>query len=380
MLNLSPSRLNDFLGCPHQAALWLANVAPDENADPTLDLVRKKGFEHEADVLAALEARFGAAASITGDRDYALRESQTRAALNAKVPLIYQAALLDAPWQGFPDFLVGRNGPQGFLYEPEDAKLARKPKGEHLLQLGIYAELLERVHGVALHGGSIHVAQGAPVRFDLRRIRYILRRLVRHFEAFAHDDQRASAPTPCAACSQCGYQQRCEAEWRAADSPFYVAGIAAAQIAKLAAAGVTTLAQLAELPATAAVEGIGPETLQKLAAQARLQAAARRSGQHALALLPVAPGRGFANLPPPDAGDLFFDMEGDPLAGEGLEYLFGIYGRLDGAAAPAFRPFWGHDPAEEKAAFEATMRLFIEQMRRHPARISTTMPPMSRPP
>jgi hypothetical protein len=25
---LSPSRLNDYLGCPHQAALWLAGVEP----------------------------------------------------------------------------------------------------------------------------------------------------------------------------------------------------------------------------------------------------------------------------------------------------------------------------------------------------------------
>ena len=40
---------------------------------------------------------------------------------------------------------------------------------------------------------------------------------------------------------------------------------------------------------------------------------------------PAEPERGFAKLPAPDAGDLFFDFEGDPFVGEaGLEYLFGI--------------------------------------------------------
>jgi predicted RecB family nuclease len=126
------------------------------------------------------------------------------------------------------------------------------------------------------------------------------------------------------------------------------------------------LEMLAGLGPATAIDGIGHETVAKIAAQARLQRDARQSGKHVFELLPIGPGRGFANLPPPDAGDLFFDMEGDPLAGEGLEYLFGIYGRFEGATAASFKPVWGHDPVQEKAAFETTIRLFVGQMRRHP--------------
>jgi uncharacterized protein len=72
-------------------------------------------------------------------------------------------------------------------------------------------------------------------------------------------------------------------------------------------------------------------------------------------------------LPAPDDGDLYFDMEGDPLAGEGLEYLFGVYGRLNGERDMTFRPIWAHNPAEEKLAFENLMRLLLEQVRRHPS-------------
>ena len=71
-------------------------------------------------------------------------------------------------------------------------------------------------------------------------------------------------------------------------------------------------------------------------------------------------------LPAPNDGDLFFDMEGDPLAGEGLEYLFGIYGRFAEAREPEFLPIWAHNPTEEKAAFERTVRLFVDQISRYP--------------
>ncbi|MBO0752862.1 MAG: TM0106 family RecB-like putative nuclease, partial [Bradyrhizobiaceae bacterium] len=124
---------------------------------------------------------------------------------------------------------------------------------------------------------------------------------------------------------------------------------------------------LADLPNATEIRGIGTATLARLSAQARLQLEARRSGRHSFELLPPAPRRGLALLPVPDAGDLFFDMEGDPLAAAGgLEYLFGIYGRLGGGAAREFRAIWAHDPVQEKRAFEAAMHLFIDQFARHP--------------
>ena len=363
---LSASRLNDFLGCSHQAALWLADVKAEEAADPTVELVRAKGFEHEAKVLADLKALYGSAVEIPAKASYADREKITKEAIAAMAPLIVQATLLLDDWQGFPDFLVRKEEGGTFRFEPEDAKLSRKAKGEHLLQLGIYADLLEKLYGFPVRGGTIHVAQGAPVSFDLRQTRYILNRLVKDFESFVGSTERKTVPVPCAECKNCNYKPRCDAEWRAADSPYFVAGVTGAQVVKLRASGVTTLAQLAKHDPSTTIDGIGPETLAKLVAQAQLQMEERSSGKHCFNLLPVVPGRGFAYLPPPDEGDLFFDMEGDPLAGEGLEYLFGIYGRIGTDSEPSFKPYWGHDPKEEKLAFENTIEVFMEQMRAHP--------------
>lgn len=366
MKSLSASRLNDFLGCQHAVALWLSGVKPDEDTDATLKLIRDKGFEHEAQVLARLEAMHGPAAKIPSKGSPYERVRLTKDAIDAGAKLIYQGALLREPWLGYPDFLIRPEGANGAAYRPEDAKLARRAKGEYVLQLGIYAELLQETYGAPIGGGAIHVAAGDPEQIDLRRTRYILKRLMGDFERFVGDDKKTTKAVPCAACAQCDYKARCEDEWRKADSPIFVAGLSGAQVIKMAAAGVQTLSQLAKLPAGTRVDGMGVETVAKLSAQARLQLTARESGKTAYELLPRARGRGFAMLPAPDDGDLFFDMEGDPLAGTGIEYLFGIYSRLDGAAQPTFRPIWGHDAAQEKAAFKTVMRLFVEQMRRHP--------------
>lgn len=363
---LSASRLNDFLGCPHQAALWLAGISPEEEADAALQLIRDKGFEHEAAVLARLEQLHGLAERIPSGGSLADRVRLTREAIERGVTLIYQGALTKEAWLGYPDFLLRTGSAQAAGFAPEDAKLSRKAKGEYLLQLGVYAELLESLFGIPVQGGTIHVAAGDPERFDLRRTRYILKRLMRRFERFVADKARATKPLPCAACAQCDYKPRCEDEWRKADSPFFVAGLSGAQVVKLAAAGVHTLSQLAALPTVTKIDGMGAETVAKLSAQAKLQLDARKNGKHAFELLPRSRGRGFAMLPAPDEGDLFFDMEGDPLAGEGLEYLFGIFGRFNGAKDPEFLPIWAHSAAEEKAAFERVMRLFVDQIGRHP--------------
>jgi uncharacterized protein len=363
---LSASRLNDYLGCAHRAALWLAGVKPDEVVDETLELIRSKGFEHEAAVLRRLEAVHGKAVEIPTGADLSIKVAATLAAIRAGAPLIYQGALADNLWMGLPDFLVRKARADGSaIYEPEDAKLAHKAKAGHVLQLGLYAHLLESAVGHGIGDGVLHVGGGDPEIIDLRRTRFMLRRLMAEFEAFVGAGGGATRPIPCAACVQCDFKARCDAEWRAADSPYFVAGVSGAQVVKLEAAGIASLSALADAADDLAVAGMGADVLRRLRAQARLQRQERESGVHAVETLPTEPGRGFALLPPPDAGDLFFDMEGDPLFDGGLEYLFGVWGTVDGAPA-SFRPTCAHDRVQEKTAFEQVVDLFIRQMVRNP--------------
>ena len=71
-------------------------------------------------------------------------------------------------------------------------------------------------------------------------------------------------------------------------------------------------------------------------------------------------------LPPPDDGDVYFDMEGDPLWGDdGLEYLFGVYYRSTERCLQIQR-LLGTLSAEEKAAFEQFMDWLDQRIRKHP--------------
>lgn len=103
---LSASRLNDFLGCSHHAALWLAGVQAPEEDNASLQLIRDKGFEHEARVLKMLEAIYGVAVSISDKAPLESRVAETLAAITNGAALIYQGALANNRWLGFADFLV----------------------------------------------------------------------------------------------------------------------------------------------------------------------------------------------------------------------------------------------------------------------------------
>lgn len=367
---LSASRLNEYLACAHAAALWLDGAKPPEEGDAALELVRKKGFEHEAEVLARLEGRLGRAVEIPSKGELQARAQTTVEAMAQGAPLIYQGALFNDRWVGFPDFLVreGQDRQGRWLYAAEDAKLARRAKPEHVIQLGVYRELVAEVTGQAAIEGAIHVGGGLdPERFDLNQSAHITARYMDEFQAFADLSVRQTRPLPNASCGRCAFKVRCEEEWRAADSPTFVAGLRSDQLLKLEKAGVTTLAQLAVWPADATVPGIGDEALGKLIAQARLQDRARHTGAHSVEVLPQEPARGFALLPPPALGDLFFDMEGFPHDPGGLEYLFGLFGPLGPDGEDRFKPFWGHDAAGEKLAFEGVMDLFVAHLARFPS-------------
>jgi predicted RecB family nuclease len=131
------------------------------------------------------------------------------------------------------------------------------------------------------------------------------------------------APEPCGYCSKCNWLAACKARWEETDHLCRVADITKKQTQRLIEAGVSTATMLANLN-DRWIAGITPETLFRLAQQARLQKQSAATGLGALEIIPYQPGFGFDKLPLADAGDLFFDFEGDPMYPGGLEYLCGV--------------------------------------------------------
>ena len=76
---------------------------------------------------------------------------------------------------------------------------------------------------------------------------------------------------------------------------------------------------------------------------------------------------GLATLPPTDAADVFFDMEGYPLVPGGLEYLFGTWARNETTGQFEFRDWWAHDRDEEKIALEGFIDWVYARWKKNPA-------------
>lgn len=370
-LLLSAGDLVTFLGCRHASALdYRALTEPLEAGedDPTLVLLQKKGIEHERAHLASLEAAHRTVARIPDRPDLDQRIRLTMEAMRSGAEIVYQAALRNGQWHGFADFLHRVDLPSdlgAWSYEASDTKLASDVSPRYVAQLSVYSDLLKSAQGAEPHHMSVVLGDGRTEVLRTEDFAPYMRLAAQRLEAFLKSDEvHDTTPEPCAHCANCSWQERCNAEWEEADHLSLVANMRTSQADKLRAAGITTVVALAKLSPKHRVPDMLPETLAKLRDQARLQVAVRGTDRHEYQLLELEAGRGFARLPKPASGDLFFDMEGDPLYPDGLEYLFGIH---DGDPKRGkFRAFWAHDRNEERRALEAFIDFVGDHLARHP--------------
>lgn len=377
----SATDLVAYLECEHltvldfqaldDAHLRDARSALDESAE----LIARKGDEHERAYLQRLRAQGRTVVDIAADGgSIDDKVERTLQGMRGGVEVIYQATLRDGPLIGHADFLRRVEGEPSALgawrYEVADTKLARSAKAKFLVQLAFYSALLAKAQGAEPR--LMHVVLGDHSERAFRCADYmhyyrsLLARFLARVQALADGAQAATYPLPVAHCDLCHWRERCQAQRVADDHLCQVANISRIQWAKLLAAGVDTMARLAALPAGTPIPRLNADTLERLRSQAELQDRARCTDQREVLLLPPDPAarRGFHRLPAPDAGDMFFDMEGDPLEDGGLEYLFGVWFRDGGAWS--FQPFWAHSRAEERTAFEAFIDFVTQRRKRFP--------------
>src|SRR5439155_19249 len=142
-----------FSLCRHLTHLELSAARGErprpERDDPEVDLLRRRGLDHERRFLDRLHAQ-GLTVAVVPPLDAADGGPGTAAgltwdAMKAGAAVIHQATFFDGRWSGTADFLLrvdGRSSDLGpYSYEPADAKLAREARPPVLLQLCVYAEL-----------------------------------------------------------------------------------------------------------------------------------------------------------------------------------------------------------------------------------------------
>ena len=388
-------------------------VPPDD--DPMLARAARLGDAHEERTLEAYRARLGkgavgaAGGVVEIPRPDSMSEAallavaeRTRAALRGRADVVFQATFfepriekatrerggegpgsggeLDIGFVGFADFL--RLEPDG-AYEVQDTKLARRAKVTALMQLTAYAEQIERLgvpvadEAVLILGDGVRsrhrIADIAPVfRARRERLHRLLRSRVGETGPDGSRESAAAIPWGAEGITACGRCEVCEPEIVRSRDPLLISGIRRSQRDSLVAAGYDTIEAVAALAAdphsgNASLDGLAPQALERLSAQAAVQLETRPGEPPALRIIDAG---ALAALPQPSPGDLFFDFEGDPMyrqpgQGEnsswGIDYLFGM---VD--ADQRFTPIWAHDLAAEKRALLEFLDLVAERRARYP--------------
>lgn len=357
------SKLDEKLG--RRPRLQVENAMRDYSA--------RLGDEHEARVLADYRDRFAdgvveipVPTSYTAESLHQHAE-RTRQALRSGADVVFQGGFFDGRFHGRSDFLVRQVSAQGQVsYAVVDTKLARSVKPSAVLQLAAYADQLLTAGIQVAPETVLHLGDGTIATQDMADSVAVYREHRAHVQAMLDAARAADGPVVWGddryqACLWCDYCQEAVAANRDVK---LVWGLRGSHRTALRAAGITTIEELAAAPRP--VPKVHPTMWRRLQAQAKLQL--RQEQAEAAGTRPqvFAEVHGLAALqamPAPDAGDVFFDFEGDPLWVDsdrtvwGIEYLFGL---LEADGKQEYVSFWAHDRAAEGQA----LRAFLDYLRR----------------
>ena len=355
----------DFLnGMLERPRLW----------DPLLQILRERGARHEQGFLGHLGSQGFELTVIEGIGIDSEAVARTRDAMLGGGQIIVQGALQDSRWVGRADVLQRVEMPSDlgpWSYEVIDTKLARETKGGTVLQLCLYADLVKSVQGRLPEFGYVVApwSNYEPQAYRMDDYSAFYRRVRRSLEEFLEAPNHGEEyPEPKDFCDVCGWRAHCKERRRADDHLCLVAGISKLQTNELQQQAIKTVAELAAMPLPLAwkPERGSAHAYERVREQARIQVEGRNAGCVLYELLPLEPGLGLAMLPEPSPGDVFFDLEGDPFAGEGgLEYLFGYaYRGADGQLN--YSGDWVFSRADEKKAFGRFIDFIAARLNQYP--------------
>jgi predicted RecB family nuclease len=247
--------------------------------DPTLEALAERGAMHERGYVNHLTAAGVVATSIDGVGIDATAVAATREALGRGDSIIVQAALQSGVWSGRADVLRRVEKPSrlgAWSYQVTDAKLSRETKGNTILQISLYSDLLSEMQGCEPDSAFV-VTPGTEFTPEEHRVasyaayyRHVRASLEK---AVSGQDTVVAYPEPIEHCEICRWRMRCDEKRRADDHMSLVAGISKSQIGELERRGVHTTTGLAGVPVPLQwrPERGAAKSFEKIREQARIQ-------------------------------------------------------------------------------------------------------------
>ncbi len=370
---ISATQIYDYVSCPHRVLLDVyADPAQRDEPNAFIELLWQEGMDHEEAVLSKL----GVTANL---RDVPIeeREQATRAAMARGEPLIYRGRITTVGRVGEPDLLerVGHGYVPGDIksgagLEDEEHGGARLKK-TYAFQLAHYVGILE---DEVLGGWEGESRRAFIIDRSAERVSYELmqqqgaRMLQSWWDAYQDALQsvtdiltgvQTTRPALGATCKLCHWYSRCKRDVIARDDLTQIAELGRSKRDVLMAAFPTVLDLAASSPEDFVrgkktdFPGIGPETLHKLHARARLL---KTPGARPYLKLPV--------MLPVATNEVYFDIEADPM--RDVVYLHGFVERRHGEPRTArfLAQFAeGVEPEHEQRVFAASWRYLVERVK-----------------
>jgi predicted RecB family nuclease len=241
---ITGTHVYSYVKCPHLAALDLhLPRSARRPSHPWEEFAAQRGRDHEANLVAQLAV----VAPQYPERDFAAGASATLALLRSGTALVHQAVLLADDRLGLPDLLrkvPGQSGLGDFHYEVLDVKSSGRMRGDQILQVVFYAQLLAAVQGRLPEHGGILLKDGREERFRIADYTAAVDEVLAELRQL-RADLSASRPTLQAGCSHCYHDQRCLPELAARRDLSLVAGMTPGARAILEGVGCRTIEDLA---------------------------------------------------------------------------------------------------------------------------------------
>jgi uncharacterized protein len=285
------------------------------------------------------------------------REERTLAAIKQGAEAVHGGRISHGRWNGEPDLLIrsdvirrltghataSSSTPQptsigAHRYEAADVKLSGELAVTALLQVALYAELIDAIQGIAvtdrrehqMHfflGSAKEEAHASTLSPELKGLRslsaasfgaYTRRHMQRVELAWdANGDQLPQEPEPVKYCDRCSWERNCDAVWRDKRDLVLVSGLRKDERRALRATGISTVGELAVAGDTAERAIPVKDRREHLMRQADLQEKSLDLPEPLSELRPPTRGifereevrRGFAALPSPAALNIYMDFE-----------------------------------------------------------------------
>jgi len=362
---ITASMLYDLVNCPHRVWMDLfADAAERDAVSPFVKLLWDRGAAHEEEVITGLGQPFLDLSMFAGDE----KERRTIGAMDRGEPLIYGGRISAGDLLGDPDLLRKEVGgytagdiKSGAGEETPDEDGNGKPKKTYAVQLALYTDILERLGRSAGRHAFVWDVHGEEVAYDFMALcgkkkplrlwddyqgclvtaRAIVNRTTETVPAYASGT-----------CKNCVWYTACLKLLEAADDLTLIPELGRAKREAMIEC-IGSIPELAEINPAGFIKGdktvfpgIGPATLEKFQARAKL--------------LALPGGKAYLRAPvsfPAAELELFFDIEVDPM--RDVCYLHGFVERRRGENdTEQFVSFFSGEPTPEaeEHAFAAAWR------------------------